>query len=79
VRRQVWKDGISIEIYNDGVQIPSEYRSKVFDKGFTTIGEDGGLGWGLAIAKKIVEAHGWTIRLVDTPATTFIIQIPNQS
>ncbi|MHA2370724.1 MAG: ATP-binding protein [Candidatus Hodarchaeales archaeon] len=41
--------------------------------------EDGGLGLGLAIVKKIVEAHGWTIRLADTPATTFIIQIPNKS
>ncbi|MHA2272507.1 MAG: PAS domain S-box protein, partial [Candidatus Hodarchaeales archaeon] len=79
VRSQIEKEGISLQIHNDGAQIPAEHRSKVFAKGFTTIKEDGGLGLGLAIVKKIVEAHGWTIRLADTPATTFIIQIPNKS
>ncbi|WP_336000051.1 histidine kinase N-terminal 7TM domain-containing protein [Halorientalis halophila] len=53
--------GFAVE--DDGHGIPPEERDQVFDYGHTT--EDDGTGFGLAIVKEIVEAHGWEIRTVD--------------
>ncbi|MFW9914793.1 MAG: PAS domain S-box protein [Candidatus Thorarchaeota archaeon] len=75
VRQQKTKDGISIRIANDGIPIPPEYRSDVFDRKFTTRKKGGGLG--LAIIQKVVEAHGWEISLEPTSETVFRIFIPN--
>ncbi|AQL42215.1 hypothetical protein BV210_05580 [Halorientalis sp. IM1011] len=53
--------GFAVE--DDGPGIPAEEREHVFDYGHTT--EEDGTGFGLAIVKEIVEAHGWEIRAVD--------------
>jgi signal transduction histidine kinase len=53
--------GFAVE--DDGPGIPAEDREHVFDYGHTT--EEDGTGFGLAIVKEIVEAHGWEIRAVD--------------
>jgi signal transduction histidine kinase len=53
--------GFAVE--DDGPGIPAEERDNVFDYGHTT--EEDGTGFGLAIVKEIVEAHGWEIRSVD--------------
>ncbi|WP_299264236.1 histidine kinase N-terminal 7TM domain-containing protein [Halorientalis sp.] len=50
-------------VEDDGPGIPAEERQDVFDYGHTT--EEDGTGFGLAIVKEIVEAHGWEIRAVD--------------
>jgi PAS domain S-box-containing protein len=60
-----------IYVSNNGDPIPPEMRDRVFVKGFTT--KPGGRGLGLSIVKKLVEAHGWNIQLVDTDRTTFRI------
>ncbi|MHA2497017.1 MAG: PAS domain S-box protein [Candidatus Hodarchaeales archaeon] len=75
VRRRDSKDGLSILISNDGEPIPRELHLDIFRRGFTTKKEEG-WGIGLAIVKKIVEAHGWRINLEDTPETTFHLFIP---
>ena len=68
-------DGIyQIRIKNDGKPIPQEMRSKIFLRGFTT--SKSGQGYGLAIVKRLVEAHGWTIKILDERETTFQIDIP---
>ncbi len=64
-----------ITISNDGKVIPDTVRSKVFLRGFTT--SQNGKGFGLAIVKRLVEAHRWTIRLLESRTTTFQITIPN--
>ncbi|WP_255170953.1 histidine kinase N-terminal 7TM domain-containing protein [Natrononativus amylolyticus] len=46
-------------VADDGVGIPPEYRELVFERGQTTSEE--GAGFGLAIVRDVVEAHGWTI------------------
>ncbi|MHA2232122.1 MAG: ATP-binding protein, partial [Candidatus Hodarchaeales archaeon] len=61
----------------DGTPIPDENRAKIFQRGFTTK-EDGG-GLGLTIVKKLIEAHGWQIAFEETPETTFSIHIPADS
>jgi PAS domain S-box-containing protein len=67
-------EGLSIQITNDGNPIPPETRIKIFERGFST--KDGRIGFGLTIVKKLVEAHDWTIELLDTEKTTFEIKIP---
>ncbi len=75
VQRHDSMDGVRIVVANDGKQIPNDSRPKVFQSGFTTKGKS--RGFGLSIVKKLVEAHGWQIRLVDTPETAFEILIPS--
>ena len=48
-------------IADDGPGIPSAKRDIVFTPGYST--RSGGTGLGLAIVDRIVEAHGWDLRL----------------
>ena len=57
VRLGALADGFYIE--DDGVGIPTDERAYVFDVGFSTRSE--GTGFGLAIIRDIVEAHGWIV------------------
>ncbi|NHI90743.1 MAG: PAS domain S-box protein [Candidatus Thorarchaeota archaeon] len=63
-----------IKVMNDGKTIPETIRAKIFLRGFTT--SKNGQGFGLAIVKRLVEAHGWTIKLLKDRETTFEIEIP---
>jgi signal transduction histidine kinase len=65
---------VSIIFRNDGTIIPNEHRMKLFERGFTTKSESGGLG--LTIVQKLVDAHGWKIELDDTESTSFRIRLP---
>ena len=55
------RDGFYVE--DDGPGLPPKDRNRVFESGFTT--SDDGTGFGLAIVKQIVEAHGWAIAATD--------------
>ena len=57
----VFDTGFYIE--DDGQGIPPERRDKVFDIGYSTADE--GTGFGLAIVRRIAEAHGWNISAVE--------------
>lgn len=61
-------------VSNDGQEIPDSIRHRVFQRGFTT-GKTS-RGFGLTIVKKIVDAHGWRIRLYDQRKTSFELRIP---
>lgn len=50
-------------IEDNGPGIPEEIREKVFDFGYST--ERDGTGFGLNIAKQVVEAHGWQISVTE--------------
>ncbi|MWV65823.1 PAS domain-containing protein [Halorubrum sp. JWXQ-INN 858] len=54
-------DGFFLE--DDGPGIPRGKRAEVFEIGFTTRQE--GTGFGLAIVRDLVEAHGWSIDVVE--------------
>jgi signal transduction histidine kinase len=62
-------DGFYVE--DDGPGIPESARDEVFEAGHTTA-EDG-TGFGLAIVKEIVDAHGWEIRVADADGARFEI------
>ena len=58
---RIGDDGIYVE--DTGPGIPADIRDDVFDPGYTS--ESGGTGFGLAIVKRIAEAHGWRVAIVD--------------
>lgn len=51
-------------VADDGVGIPSEYRERIFEGGFST--DDTGTGLGLAIVRQIADAHDWTIAVTES-------------
>jgi PAS domain S-box-containing protein len=65
-----------ITISNDGIEILERDRANLFQRGFST--SKTGKGFGLAIAKRIVEAHKWNIFLREENETTFEIRIPKE-
>jgi PAS domain S-box-containing protein len=67
---------VEIAFADTGMGIPEETLSRIFSPLFTTKAQ--GMGFGLAICKRIVEAHGGTIG-VETAVnkgTTFTITLP---
>ncbi|MFB6130138.1 MAG: PAS domain-containing protein [Salinigranum sp.] len=51
-------------VADDGPGIPADRREDVFDAGYSTT--QGGTGFGLSIVRGIVDAHGWTVRVVES-------------
>ncbi|MDQ2072270.1 histidine kinase N-terminal 7TM domain-containing protein [Haloarcula sp. NS06] len=56
-------DGVGFYVEDTGTGIPSEERDAVFEQGYTTNEE--GTGFGLAIVRDIVQAHGWDISVTE--------------
>lgn len=62
------RDGfVEIAVRDRGPGIPADLRARVFEPYFTTRGERGGSGLGMAIVHRIVTEHGGEIRLADRP------------
>ena len=63
-------------MHDNGPGIAPEQRPKIFDPFFTTKAK--GTGLGMAIAKRIVEAHGGRIALGDDDETgaVFLLTLP---
>ncbi|MBN2378276.1 PAS domain-containing protein [candidate division WOR-3 bacterium] len=63
------KDFVHVTVADDGVGIPEEYQSRIFDK-FVQVDDGrktGGTGLGLPLCREIVRAHGGTIWVKSTP------------
>ncbi len=67
---------VKIAIKDTGKGIPAEIKDKIFDYYFSTKKTGGGIG--LAISKKIVEAHEGRIYFKSKPdeGTSFMIELP---
>jgi two-component system OmpR family sensor kinase len=76
------EDKAIVKVIDRGEGIPESLREKVFDRFYRADNsrnrETGGSGLGLAIARSIVEAHGGTIHVEETPGggATFVITLP---
>jgi PAS domain S-box-containing protein len=60
------REGFFVE--DDGPGVEPSARNRIFESGFTSA--DDGTGFGLAIVKQIVEAHGWSIDVTDAEDDT---------
>jgi signal transduction histidine kinase len=76
-------DELWIEVCDEGIGIPPEDQANIFEDFFRArnVGDVGGAGLGLSIAKKIVEAHQGRIWLESPyeggkPGTKFTIVLP---
>jgi signal transduction histidine kinase len=66
-----------IRVADDGEGVSTNNRPQIFDSFFTTRRDSGGTGMGLAIVRAMLDAHGGTIRLVETErGTAFELNIP---
>ena len=65
-----------LDVIDRGCGIPPEMREAIFSPFFTT--RKDGTGLGLPIVKKIVDAHGGSIEIIDNPSKglTFRVIIP---
>ena len=69
-------DGTHLHVMDNGPGLPSEVQRRMFQP-FGTYGKRGGTGFGLAIARQLVEAHGGQISVVSGPrGTRFTIHLP---
>lgn len=62
-----------LDVVDSGYGIPDEKRKKVLNPFFTTKKE--GTGLGLPIVKKIVDAHGWILQILDNQGFGTICRI----
>lgn len=71
------KHGVELFVADNGPGLPAEIRDKMF-QAFATHGKRGGTGFGLAIAKQLVEAHAGEIDVATSAAgTRFVISLPD--
>jgi len=70
-------------VIDRGIGIAAEDRERIFDRFERAVPTQhfGGLGLGLYIARRIVEAHGGTIQLESTPGagSTFTVELPREA
>ncbi|HVK62066.1 MAG TPA: ATP-binding protein, partial [Bdellovibrionales bacterium] len=72
-------DHLTIDISDNGVGIPEQYRDKLFEVQFTTKPKDEGTGLGLSISRRFVRAFGGDMELLQSApgkGCTFRIQLP---
>lgn len=71
---------VVLEVHNGGAPIPMEKMEHLFEP-FYTSGRPGGLGLGLYIVERIINAHGASIRAESSAerGTTFTVQWPRQA
>lgn len=72
-----------LAVRDEGVGIPPENHDRIFERfeRFTTPARDEGLGMGLWISKRIVEAHSGTLTVESEPGkgSTFVVRLPLES
>lgn len=58
---RVADDTVEIRVQDDGPGVPEDLRGRIFDHGFTTKGEAGGTGFGLALSRHLAGKLGGTL------------------
>jgi two-component system, NtrC family, sensor histidine kinase HydH len=67
-----------LRVRDDGPGVPAEARCRIFEALFTTKAKGSGLG--LSLCRRILEAHGGTIELEQTPkGASFLLALPAAS
>ncbi|MBN2497760.1 MAG: HAMP domain-containing histidine kinase [Deltaproteobacteria bacterium] len=82
VRCRNERDGVLLDVSDNGPGVPHRFRRKIFERYFQIHGRlssrMGGVGLGLNIARLVVEAHGGTLSLSNTSdqGSTFEVWLP---
>ena len=71
-------DGVQILFKDSGLGIPEEIRTKMLDPFYSTK-KDKGTGLGLTLVKEIALRHGGDFKYIDSPNTTFLLELPKAS
>lgn len=85
IRASGTKNGVRVAVADDGTGIDAADLKKVFTPFFRSdksrSRSTGGVGLGLALARRVVEAHGGTIEIASTPGagTTVTLVLPAQA
>jgi PAS domain S-box-containing protein len=76
VKSEQKADTVKFTFKDTGIGMSEEIKAKLFSPLFTTKAQ--GMGFGLAICKRIVEAHGGTVTVQSTlgKGTTFTVTLP---
>ena len=74
--RKTNAQGVVVEIEDSGPGVPAEMKEQIFNPFVTT--KKSGVGLGLAIVSKIVDAHGGSLKLVSEPGhgACFRVEFP---
>jgi two-component system NtrC family sensor kinase len=75
------RNGVVLQVSDDGPGVPTDVKSKIFDPFFTTKDVGKGTGLGLTVAYAIVQEHGGSIRVESPPAggASFTVEFPVSS
>jgi signal transduction histidine kinase len=79
------ESAIEFSVTDSGIGMPEEELKRIFDAFYQVDGsstrEHGGTGLGLSIAKRLVDAHGGSIRVESqvNRGTTFFITLPENT
>jgi signal transduction histidine kinase/tetratricopeptide (TPR) repeat protein len=78
IRTRADGEWLAAEVEDNGIGIPEEHLSRIFDPGFTTRGVGVGTGLGLAIVYQIVAEHRGEMRVKSRPreGSVFTVRLP---
>jgi len=70
--------GVRIDVIDTGTGVPDDAREHIFEPFYTTKEPGTGTGLGLPTSRRIVEAHGGRLELVESRpgSTTFRVELP---
>ena len=76
VRVGLERELLRIDVVDDGDGVPPELRERIFAPFFTLRAR--GTGLGLAVVRRVVEAHRGTVSIETTPGggATFVLKLP---
>ena len=70
---------VTVDVFDNGSGVPARARENLF-KAFQGSTKKGGPGLGLVIASELVQAHGGSLKLVDSvKGAHFRIELPDRS
>jgi signal transduction histidine kinase len=73
------KPWTELTVSDNGPGIAEEVRTSLFEP-FTTHGKENGIGLGLALSKRLTEAHGGSIEAISSSSgATFRLRLPKQA